>query len=115
MAGNCGAWEGSEVTEYDIYRLRRSRKIPNGVDYRVPVDEIQPASTEGEVMIFTSHFSRGFALPASHFFRLFLERFGLQPHHLGPNAIMLVSSFVAFCEGYRGMRPMWTRGADCTS
>lgn len=104
MASKRGAWERSEVTEYDILRLHRSRKIPDGVDCRIPGGVIALAPAKGEVVIFTSHFSRGFALPASHFFRTFLDRFSLQAHHLGPNAVMLVSSFAAFCEGYLGMR-----------
>src|ERR1041385_511289 len=36
----------------------------------------------------------------------------MQPHHLGANAIMLLSTFVALCEGYLGVWPtigLWFR------
>ena len=36
----------------------------------------------------------------------------MQPHHLGANAVMLLSAFVTLCEGYLGVRPslgLWTR------
>jgi hypothetical protein len=62
-----------------------------------------PAPEAGECIIFISHFERGFALPASDFFRDLLDNYGLQPHHLLANAVMILSAFVAFCEGYAGI------------
>ena len=38
MASSRGGWEGSEVTEYDILRLRRARKMPVDIAFRVPSD-----------------------------------------------------------------------------
>jgi hypothetical protein len=52
-----------------------------------------------------SHFERGFALPVSDFFQDFLENYGLQPHYLPTNAVMILSAFAAFCEGYTGIEP----------
>jgi hypothetical protein len=37
-----GAWMGSNVTEYEIDWLYRSRRIPEGVTCRLPGDEIEP-------------------------------------------------------------------------
>jgi hypothetical protein len=51
-------------------------------------------------MVFCSHFERGFRLPMSPFFRAFLQFFDLQPHHLGANAVMILSAFITFCKGY---------------
>jgi hypothetical protein len=62
-----------------------------------------PAPESGERVIFISHFERGFALPASDFFRDFLDNYGLQPHHLPANAVMILSAFAAFYEGYAGI------------
>ena len=90
MSSSCGSWEGSEVTEYDLLRLRRARKIPSTVEVRVPDDEVAPEPQSGECMVFTSHFARGFGLPASHFFRTFLDYFRMWPHHLGAKAVMLL-------------------------
>ena len=56
-------------------------------------------------MIFRSHCLRGFGLPASGFLRAFLEFYNLQPHHLTPNAVMLLSAFVTLCKGFLGVLP----------
>jgi hypothetical protein len=39
----------------------------------------------------------------SDFFRYFLDYYELQPHHLPANAVMTLSAFAAFCEGYAGI------------
>ena len=70
-----------------------------------PEGEISPAPGEGERVVFRSHFLRGFDLPVSGFFRSFLDFYQLQPHHLTPNAVTLLSAFVMACEGYLGILP----------
>ena len=60
----------------------------------------------GECVVFVTHFERGFGLPASPFFRAFLNRFHLQPHHLPANAITQLSALAAFSEGYLGLWPI---------
>ncbi|KAE8803147.1 hypothetical protein D1007_21058 [Hordeum vulgare] len=47
----------------------------------------------------------GFGLPGSSFFSEWLHFFGLQPHHLAPNAILQMSTFVVLCEGFLGIEP----------
>jgi hypothetical protein len=64
-----------------------------------------PAPESGERVVFISHFERGFALPVSDFFWDFLDTYDLQPHHLPANAVMILSAFAAFCEGYAGIEP----------
>ena len=56
-------------------------------------------------MVFRSHFLRGFGLPVSAFFHSWLDFYQLQPHHLTPNAVVLLSAFVTLCEGYLGVLP----------
>jgi hypothetical protein len=76
------------------------------VEARLPDErEISPAPRPGEFVVFRSHFLRGFGLPASGFFRNFLEFYALQPHHLTPNTVVLLSAFVTLCEGYLGILP----------
>ena len=90
----------------------RLRRIPPQVQARAPGDEMAPQPKPGERVVFTAHFERGFGLPASAFFRAFLDYFGLQPHHLPANAIVTLSCYVAFCEGYAGLWPdvnFWSR------
>ncbi|KAK1648061.1 hypothetical protein QYE76_065866 [Lolium multiflorum] len=100
-----GAWKGSDVTQHEIDWLYRSRRIPAGVSCRLPRGEIEPVLEPGEFVVFLAHFERGFGLPASDFFREFLDFYGLQPHHLPGNAVFYLSCYVSFMEGYIGLRP----------
>ena len=82
------------------------------VQWRVPGDEVVPEARAGERVVFLTHFERGFGLPASTFFRDFLNFHHLQPHHLAANFIMILSGFITLCEGYLGCRPsiaLWKR------
>ncbi|KAE8789352.1 hypothetical protein D1007_36446 [Hordeum vulgare] len=47
----------------------------------------------------------GFGLPESSFFSEWLHFFGLQPHHLAPNAILERSAFMVLCDGFLGIEP----------
>ena len=70
-----------------------------------PAGEVSPAPEEGERVVFRSHFIRGFGLLASGFLRSFLEFYHLQPHHITPSTVMLLSAFVTMCEGHLGILP----------
>ena len=100
-----GSWEGSDVTAEEIEWLQKSGRIPPGVQARLPLGEIEPCPQEGEHVVFSAHFERGFGLPVSDFFKSFLHTFQLQPHHLPPNAITLLSAYATFCESYVGIWP----------
>ena len=92
--------------------VRHAPKLPRNLDFRVPGPELVPVPRPGERVVFLAHFDRGFGLPVSKFFRDFLNFYRLQPHHLGANAVMLLSAFVTLCEGYLGVRPsagLWCR------
>jgi hypothetical protein len=98
-------WEGSEVTPADISWITTTWRVPAGVVCRLPAGETVPAPESGKRVVFISHFERGFALPVSDFFRDFLDTYDLQPHHLPTNAVMILSAFAAFCEGFAGIEP----------
>ncbi|KAK1625832.1 hypothetical protein QYE76_000147 [Lolium multiflorum] len=100
-----GAWKGSDVNQAEIDWLYRSRRIPEEVMYRIPGEELEPAPEAGEVVVFAAHFERGFGLPASDFFREFLDFYKLQPHHLPGNVIFYLSSYASFMEGFVGILP----------
>ncbi|KAE8804686.1 hypothetical protein D1007_19356 [Hordeum vulgare] len=106
-ASSQGAWLGSDVGEEHIEVLRHHRLLPpaSQVLVRLPGAETGPTPAVGEVVVFTEHFYRGFELPAIAFFAEWLCFFGLQPHHLAPNAILQLSAFVVFCEGFVGIEP----------
>ncbi|KAI4972664.1 hypothetical protein ZWY2020_003589 [Hordeum vulgare] len=74
-----------------------------GENYRP--SKTAPAPAAGEVVVFVEHFYRGFGLSASSFFAEWLQFFGLQPHHLAPNAILQLATFVVLCEGFVGIEP----------
>ncbi|KAK1664446.1 hypothetical protein QYE76_052605 [Lolium multiflorum] len=112
MASASGSWRGSYMHDDDIERLVRLRRIPREVITRAPGEEVEPKPEPGERVVFGAHLDRGLGLPASRFFRRFLEFFGLQPHHLPANACVLLSCYVAFMEGYAGLWPdvdFWSR------
>ena len=103
-----GDWDGSNVHEDHVEFLRQTRRLPGADKVEVrfaPAKEITPEPREGERVVFRSHFLRGIGLPVSAFFRSWLEFYQLQPHHLTPNAVVLLSAFVTLCEGYLGVLP----------
>ncbi|KAK1608457.1 hypothetical protein QYE76_032130 [Lolium multiflorum] len=100
-----GAGKGLDVTQPEIDWLYRSRRVPAEVSCRLPRDEVEPVPEPGEFVVFLAHFDRGFGLPASNFFRQFLDFYQLQPHHLPGNAIFYLSCYATFMEGYIGLRP----------
>jgi hypothetical protein len=76
------------------------------------VGELAPDLQPGEFVVFVTHFERGFGLPVSDFMKRFLEKFGIQPHHLPANAITTLSAFISFSEGYLGLWPtinLWAK------
>jgi hypothetical protein len=60
-----GRWEGSNVTPAEVAWMYKSRRIPAGVECRLPAVEIEPKPDPSEVVVFTAHFVRGFGLPDS--------------------------------------------------
>ena len=77
-------WGGSDVSSSEIEWLYASRRIPTEVSCRLSDGETIPQPEPGEVVVFMSHFERGFRLPTSEFFRDFLNYYSLQPHHFRP-------------------------------
>ena len=108
MAPTSSSWEGSNVHDDHIDFLRKTRRL-SGKDLMgvclALAREISPAPEEGERIIFYSHCLCGVGLPASGFFHAFLDFYHLQPHHLTPNTMMLLSAFVTLCEGFLGVLP----------
>ncbi|KAE8810707.1 hypothetical protein D1007_12507 [Hordeum vulgare] len=102
-----GPWLGSDIDEGLINALRHHRLLPpaSQVSVRLPSSETSPAPVAGEVVVFVEHFYRGFGLPTSSFFAERLQFFGLQQHHLAPNAILQLATFAVLCEGFMGIEP----------
>ena len=101
-------WDGSNVHEGHIEFLRATRRLPHAgvLEVRLPDErEVSPAPRPGEFFVFRTHFLRGFALPICNFFCSFLDFYHLQPHHLTPNTVVLLSAFITLCEGFLGVLP----------
>ncbi|KAE8789972.1 retrotransposon ty3-gypsy subclass [Hordeum vulgare] len=102
-----GVWEGSDVVDRHIEVLHNRCMLPSAesVAMRLPDVEGSPTPGPDEVVVFKEHIFRGFWLPASDFFSRFLVHFGLQPHHLAPNAVLQLAAFVTLCKGFVGIEP----------
>ncbi|KAE8784727.1 hypothetical protein D1007_41619 [Hordeum vulgare] len=114
MSTTRGAWGGNDIVEEHIEVLRHRRKIPSArlvaACFSGPDNSL--ILKEGEVVVFAEHFARGLGLPMSEFFFGFLMHYGLQPHHLVPNAVLQLAAFVILYEGFLGIerRPdLWRR------
>ena len=75
-----GEWDGSNVHMDHIEFLRKTRRLPGEDQVRVRLalaKQITPEPEEGERVVFRSHFLRGIGLPASTFYRSFLDFYQL--------------------------------------
>ncbi|KAI4972026.1 hypothetical protein ZWY2020_002951 [Hordeum vulgare] len=97
-----GGLVGRDVDEGHIEALRHHRLLPRLPKYwctswlRPP----QPAR-RGQYLSSTS--TRAWA--PLDLFHEWLHFFGLQAHHLAPNAIQQLAAFVVLCEGFVGIEP----------
>ena len=53
--GERASWEGSDVTPDEIQWLRATRRIPAGVECRLPEGELEPQVKQGERVVFVAH------------------------------------------------------------
>lgn len=76
--------------------------------YRAPSpEEEEPLPQDGERVLLLPHVDRGFSLPPHPFLLDFLQFTGSQLHHVVPNTITLLASFVTLYEGFLGIKPHW--------
>jgi hypothetical protein len=52
-----------------------------------------------------SHIERGISFPLSDFCSVVLDFYQVQPFHISPKSITIMSGFAALCEGYLGVSP----------
>lgn len=103
-----GSWRGSIVTAGDLEKIRSMGFIGSvmATETRLaPEGEVVPNPRGGEWVVFADHIHRGMGFAVSPFFRELLDFFGLQPHHLGANAVAQLCYFMATCEVYLGTKP----------
>src|SRR5215216_801303 len=103
-----GDWRGSDITDRDIQEMVSEGYLPTteGLAWRAaPAGEVTPSPQVREKVYLKAQLVRDVSLPISHFFLSVLNHYMVQPHNLSPNSILVLSNFVALCEGYLGIRP----------
>jgi hypothetical protein len=75
------------------------------VEWRAAIGEQFPSEDVKERVVFASFFERSFNLPVGDFFCSLLYYYQLELVHLVPNSIIVVSTFIHFCEAYLGISP----------
>ena len=88
-------WLPSDVTEDYLTELVDGGFLPTKAEcsWRAPGDETVPTPQGDERVILVSHLLRGMTLPPSAFFSSVLEYYGLQPHNIAPNSILVLAGF----------------------
>ena len=103
-------WAPSDVTEATLNSLV-SRKLlcplTGAEEWKVPQGEWVPAPPPGYIVSFVRFHERGFASPSHRFFRGLLLHYGLELQHLNPNGIQHIATFIALCEGFLGVPPVF--------
>ena len=74
-------------------------------EWWLPDDEDAPSPPDEYVISFAHFHKRGFATPAHKFLRGLLHYYKVEQHHLNPNRIQHIATFVALCEGFLGISP----------
>lgn len=113
-ASKRGQWMGSNVTAGNIAELQASGYLPspNEVKCHSPLveDAIHsssqvPEPRAGERVVFISHLIRGLGFPVHPFLQSLLYFYGIQFHHLAPNSILHIASFIVFCKAFLRIEP----------
>jgi hypothetical protein len=107
------AWVRSTMTEAKIQALvdRGLLRPKTEVEWRAAAGEEFPSKDVKEQVVFASFFERGFNPPAGDFFCGLLYYYRLELVQLVPNSIIVVSTFIHFCEAHLGIPPhfmLWT-------
>ena len=108
-------WLPSCVTEDHLAELVEGGFLPPKAEcsWRAPGDETVQTPQGDERVILVSHLLRGMTLPPSAFFSSVLDYYGLQPHNIAPNSILVLASFQALFEGYLGISPTVDHFKQC--
>lgn len=101
-----GNWGSSSMTEGTILELRSAGYIPTEARTRAPTPGQRiPTPDAGERVVFVPHLIRGLGFPLHPFVRGILFYYGLDFHHLAPNSILHLASFITVCEAFLRIEP----------
>lgn len=80
-------------------------RLTDAAEWIVPALEEAPVPPPGYVVSFVPFHEHGVGAPASDFFCVMLGLYCVELQHLNPNGVLKVSTFVALCKGFVGIRP----------
>lgn len=83
----------------------KGEEVITDLEHRIPEKESPPSPTTGERVLHHDFFGRGLGFPLHKFVCGLLYFFGCQLHHLTPNEILHIASFITFYECYMGTVP----------
>jgi hypothetical protein len=98
--GHTVEFDISRISSVHVQDMQQLWYFGNGVG-RVPRAEEIP-EPEGEIIVFEAFFTVGLRLPAHRFVVEVLRRYGMQIHHLTPNAVVALAKYVWAVTSYGG-------------
>ena len=102
------SWIKSTCSEADLQELRVAGLILADESLaKIPAGETIPSPPPGWIVVFLAFFFRGLSFPAHEFLRGLLCVYGIQLHHLMPNAVLHIACFIVMCECFLGIHPHW--------
>lgn len=109
-----GLWLRSTVTAGNIVELQASGYLPSQDEVKCCSPLVGtalrsasriPEPREGERVVFISYLIRGLGFPIYPFLQGLMYFYGLQFHHLAPNSILKITSYIVFCEAFLRIEP----------
>jgi hypothetical protein len=94
-------WVPSMMMKAKIQSLRPKEEV----EWKAALGEEFPTEDVKEQVIFASFLECGFNLPTGDFFQGLLFYYKLELVHIIPNSVIVVSTFIHFCEAYLGISP----------
>jgi hypothetical protein len=90
------AWRPSKCIDFYLHGLVKEGLLQSRekMQWHRAIGDVPPREESQEIITFVSFVLRGFAIPASDFFRDLLHYWGVQVHHLTPNSNLHFSIFV---------------------
>jgi len=111
-----GHWDGSIVIDGTILELRSAGYLSANIAARAPGENEQvPTPNQGERVVFVPHLIRGLGFPLYSFVRGIMFYYGLDFHHMAPNSILHLASFITVCEAFLRCEPhfgLWLKTFD---
>ena len=100
-------WKSSKCANSHLLNLVESHLLQpqNMIHWRHSGGKFFPHEGGNESVVFLPHVLWGLGFPVSDLIRGLLHHWGVQVHHLTPNSILHILTFVHMCEAFLGIKP----------